>query len=553
MTMSHSGKTVQIAILGMGAVGTTTCITLIRELLARKGGPPVEIHTFEKTSSIGAGLAYGTKHDFHVLNMRAWTMSLFREAPADFTNWLRGSNESQDDEYVPRRLFGDYIRQRYTETLNAAAGSHISVVQHHAEVTDCHDMGDRFVLTSSSGRMSFDYLIMCPGHLPRRISDNSSFEQSPRYLHSPWEAQQYGQIDRDATVGILGTSLTAVDVLLTLKNSDFRGSMVCFSRKRSLPKVQGPYVKYPLRHITHERLRQLTDGFTRELTLLEVQALFAEELESVVDAGRLCKRRLETSSASVARTLEHDLSEAEGGRTLWYSALDATSTIIPLIWRHMSSDAKTHFLATHESTWTMFRHCMPATNARKLLGLAKADRLRVHTGLEHITYDEGRAQFEVTFRHEGKPCQRRVDYLINATGTTFSLDRIDSPLVENMRRRGQMLANPLGGVEVDFASSQLLYRHRVKSRRICFVGPLTKGVHFYTNSFEMNRDSAERAAGFVVASLLPRDPRAARNSQKGRNHEHRLHDRFAAEPRPLRDPAALARDRPCHGVAVVER
>jgi hypothetical protein len=74
-TMSHSGKTVQIAILGMGAVGTTTCITLIRELLARKGAPAVEIHTFEKTSSIGAGLAYGTKHDFHVLNMRAWTMS----------------------------------------------------------------------------------------------------------------------------------------------------------------------------------------------------------------------------------------------------------------------------------------------------------------------------------------------------------------------------------------------------------------------------------------------------------------------------------------------
>ena len=88
--MSHSGKTVRIAILGMGAVGTTTCITLVRELLARKGAQPVEIHTFEKTSSIGAGLAYGTKHDFHVLNMRAWTMSLFREDPADFTTgWFK--------------------------------------------------------------------------------------------------------------------------------------------------------------------------------------------------------------------------------------------------------------------------------------------------------------------------------------------------------------------------------------------------------------------------------------------------------------------------------
>jgi uncharacterized NAD(P)/FAD-binding protein YdhS len=537
----------------MGAVGTTTGITLIRELLGRTGAPPVEIHTFEKTSSIGAGLAYGTKHDFHLLNMRASTMSLFREAPADFTNWLRGSGESHHDEYVPRRLFGDYIRQRYAETLNAAAGSHISVVQHHSEVTDCQDIGDRVVLTSSSGRMSVDYFIMCPGHLPRRISDDSgSYEQSPRYLHSPWEAEQYGQIHRDATVGILGTSLTAVDVLLTLENSDFGGSMLCFSRKRSLPKVQGPYVKYPLRHITHERLRQLTDDFTCELTLREVQALFAQELETVVDAGRLCRRRLEPGSASVARTLEHDLFEAESGRTLWYSALDATGTIIPLIWRHMSSEAKTHFLAVHESMWTMFRHCMPATNARKLLGLARADRLHVHTGLEHITYDQQRAQFEVTFRNEGKPCQRRVDYLVNATGTTFSLDRIDSPLFENMRRRGQMLANPLGGVEVDFSSSQLLYRHGVKSRRICFVGPLTKGVHFYTNSFEMNRDSVERAAGFVVASLR-RDPRAAKNPQNGRNHDHPLRDRFAAEPWPLRDPAALARDRPCHGVAVVER
>jgi uncharacterized NAD(P)/FAD-binding protein YdhS len=531
--MSNCEKAVRIAILGMGAVGTTTCINLIRELLARKSAPAVEIHTFEKTSSIGAGLAYGTKHDFHVLNMRARTMSLFRQAPADFTNWLRGSGESHHDEYVPRRLFGDYVRQRYTETLNAAAGTHISVVQHHTEVTDCQDFGDRVVLTSSSGRIGFDYVFMCPGHLPQRISDDSSYEQSPRYLHSPWEAQQYGQIHRDATVGILGTSLTAVDVLLTLKNSDFRGSMLCFSRNRSLPKVQGPYVKYPLRHITHERLRQLTNDFTRELTLRDVQALFARELRSIGDARRVRKRHLEPSSASVARTLEHDLSEADGGRTLWYSALDATSPIIPLIWRHMASEAKKHFLAVHESTWTMFRHCMPATNARKLLALAKADRLRVHTGLEHITYDQGRAQFDVTFRHEGEPCRRRVDYLINATGTTFSLDRVNSPLLENMRRRGQILANPLGGVEVDFSSSQLLYRHGVKSRRICFVGPLTKGVHFYTNSFEMNRDSAERAAAFVVASLLPRGRRAARHLHNGYSHDHSLHHRFAAEPRPL--------------------
>ena len=178
----------------------------------------------------------------------------------------------------------------------------------------------------------------------------------------------------------------------------------------------------------------------------------------------------------------------------------------------MTSEAKAHFLDVHESTWTMFRHCMPATNARKLLALAKADRLRVHTGLEHIAYDEERAQFDVTFRHEGKPCQRPVDYLVNATGTTFSLDRIDSPLLENMRRRGQMLANPLGGVEVDFSSSRLLYRHGLNSRRICFVVPSPGGALLH-ELVRMNRDSAERATGSCRVGAATRRARRAKSAE----------------------------------------
>src|SRR5438105_3959258 len=111
---------------------------LVDELLAMRRAHEVELLLFEKGPSPGAGVAYGTAHECHLLNMRAETMSLFDDRPGDFAAWLRRhpnaaarlEASAPDDEpaaYVPRRLFAEYARGCLARSLERAMTAGMSV------------------------------------------------------------------------------------------------------------------------------------------------------------------------------------------------------------------------------------------------------------------------------------------------------------------------------------------------------------------------------------------------------------------------------------------
>ncbi|MCT9081059.1 FAD/NAD(P)-binding protein [Streptomyces fulvoviolaceus] len=488
----------RFAVAGMGATGVGVFVALVRSLAAGGHTAGAEVHIFETKERLGAGVAYSTPHDCHLLNMRAATMSVRAEDPDHFVHWLAERNAlgpAGAGEYVPRRLFAEYLQEFFDEALAEARQRGIKVVTHKSVVSDCREDALGVHLIAGLDHFVFGHVFLCLGDLPS--TEYLEFTKLPTYVHSMWQGAGLEAIDPDATVGILGTSLTAVDALLQLRAAGHRGPVTCFSRRRSLPKVQGPRVRHTLRHVTEDNLRRLTGDFTRQLEFAEVAELFRRELEDGLGLAIDWKRVLARPADPVTHTLAKDVELAENGQTLWYSILDATSEIVPLVWRSMSPGARASFMTEHLSIWSMFRHCMPLDNARRLLDMATDGAFAVASELTSVTYDEE----DAAFRMEAGGAAHRVEWLVNATGTGFALDCSDSSLIQNMLMRGDITPHPLGGIDVDFDTLRVVRRDGSLSERAHYIGPLTRGVHFYTNSFETNLANAHSAVAAVLTRL----------------------------------------------------
>src|SRR4029453_2442452 len=66
----------------------------------------------------GGGVAYGAARPWHLLNSRAGAMSADPDAPGHFTRWAGAA----PDAFLPRPLYGRYLRAALDETVAAHPG-----------------------------------------------------------------------------------------------------------------------------------------------------------------------------------------------------------------------------------------------------------------------------------------------------------------------------------------------------------------------------------------------------------------------------------------------
>lgn len=546
MNIARGSGQLRIAIVGMGATGVAAFVHLVRALARRRigrgGSEAVTVHCFESSDKLGHGLAYSTQQDCHRLNMRAATMSLFPEHPGDFVEWLSTSNaarapeRSSDDfscdtskpwssahqQYVPRRKFGEYLNVRLRESVEQARHCGIKVVHHRAPVHALDQLGNKYWVTTPDARTECDTALLCLGYLPRRATE--PFEQSAHFIPNPFDTARLDQIPLQARVGILGSSLTAVDAVLTLEGRGFHGKVSCFSRRRGLPKVQGaptPHVAMSptaLRSCTLNGIRRATSRAGGQLSLSDAFQMLRDDLHGVPGAQELPHHAQRWDGYHALSALQRDVEEARAGRVPWYPILDATGAVAPSLWRALDDASKREFLRDYESLWAMVRHCMPLPTAERLLTLVEAGTLDVRVGLQSVNIREeavaetaesasatavtanATPRFELVCSTGRDTTRHGVDYLIDGRGAEFDVSRVQSPLLDSLRQGGLLRPCPHGGVDVDFDTCALVDSRGQRAPGLFFVGPLTKGVHFYTNSFETQRDNAQRAVSALLAS-----------------------------------------------------
>ena len=122
-----------VGVVGGGFTGAAVSISC----LARIDGP-FRLVVVEPRASLGRGVAYGAHHPLHLLNVRTRDLSVRAGQPGDFLNWAfrqldqgenhAGLHEGLAHTFLPRQLFGEYVRERFFEAVEARSDVDLKIV-----------------------------------------------------------------------------------------------------------------------------------------------------------------------------------------------------------------------------------------------------------------------------------------------------------------------------------------------------------------------------------------------------------------------------------------
>jgi hypothetical protein len=231
-----------IAIIGGGAAGAALFGALLNL------DDDATVHWVTGRSS-GRGVAYGTRDEHHLLNVRAGGMGLYLDQEEDFVQHaVRGGAEVRQTDFLPRRVFGDFIEAQVRARMAVAEKRARRFALHTTEAVriDPH-VGGYEILLANNEVLRADAVVLAVGALSprplRTVSDHAL--ASGAYELNPWNLSQRNRAPRRLIV--IGTGLTAVDTLLSASTLWPDAELVAVSRHGQLPFVHSilPAQPYP--------------------------------------------------------------------------------------------------------------------------------------------------------------------------------------------------------------------------------------------------------------------------------------------------------------------
>jgi uncharacterized NAD(P)/FAD-binding protein YdhS len=380
-----------IAIIGGGVSGTLTAFHLLRQ------GTPARVILIDQRPNFGLGLAYSTPSLHHLLNVPAGKISALPDQPGHFLNWLRKHHDPAATEktFAPRAVFGRYIQSLLASTS--------PIEQEIATVVDVrrHDSGA--VLTLDNGcELRADLVVLATGNFdPAPLPGiTKAASDLGLYRHNAWVAETYEGLHPDAPVALIGTGLTAVDVVLRLRELGHHGRIIALSR----------HGIFPNRH--------------EDYTPLSSAAI-------PLDTPATCVAYLHALRAAIRAGAE------------WRAAIDSLRETTNELWLRLPIEEKKRFRRHLQRRWEVVRHRMAPPIADVIEAELRNGTLEIHEG--HLkTVDASPAGAHITLRtHDGSE-SFYAERVINCTGPSMNYRRVSSDLLQNLFQRGLVTSGPLG-------------------------------------------------------------------------------------------------------------
>jgi uncharacterized NAD(P)/FAD-binding protein YdhS len=519
-----------IGVVGGGSIAVSYARQLTQLAIEHKIARQIEVVVFEPRAVIGAGAAYEADLASNLLNTRADSMSVMYGDKRHFLTWLLG-NEHQwrsaypdatikPESFLPRELFGRYLESIHAETLRIARQNSLEIRHIRDEVVDLvathHGIT---VVTSSRDEHAVNYIALCAGNLP---ANNFDFlVGQPGYFNSPYPCAALAEsIDKQSTVGIIGTNLSAIDAALALSAAGHKGKIVCASRNGRLPSVRGHLNDgHVLRYLTRERIDALATYSGGRVPLATIAQLLMKEMADKTGKPFDVTAIL-NEEAGVYDYLDTEIAESNNHNRPWQSVIYSLNSVIDLIWDKLPLEDKITFHERFRSQWMSYRVSFPVQNAMRLMDMMRRDAMQVVGGLKSVSYDEDRKLFCLSAedRRWRLPMSFEVERLINATGYSLDVAKSSVPLIRNMLCRRIATPNPFAGFNVDFDTGNLITGTGSREERVYVQGSLATGTYFWTNAMDVNVRIAYRQAQHLVLEMSRRlsDP------NEKRPHDNRL-------------------------------
>ncbi len=398
--MITASEAEDIAILGFGFGGLMVLANLVR--LAEK---PMRGAIISPDLS-GHGLAYSTPHTHHLLNVPAANMGAWAHAIDDFAHWLESdaAHAAQHvlplpqlpaaTDFAPRALYAHYLTHLLQQTRQLAQQKSIALRFVARAAESLKRQGDTWIITTTEGEIAARQVVLATGNEVKPV-----FPQvvHPTIHQSPWHLPPLGQA---GPIAIIGTGLTAVDTILTLRSQGYAGDIIAISRNGLWPQPHRRDVK-PYR--------------------FDAAALHAQK--------------------NLAGLLRH-IRAAISAHGDWRGVVDALRLHSQALWQKLEPRDQQRAIRRLATLWSIHRHRMAPEIAVRT---AADNQLRtIATRSMTLAEEGGELLLTVQHRADGETEMLRPAAIINCTGPELNWARSAQPLLRGLLRDGYVTAHPTG-------------------------------------------------------------------------------------------------------------
>ena len=426
--------TTRIAVVGAGFSGVAVAVQLLKTLR-----DPATVYLLNRNARFARGMAYGTRSASHLLNVPAGRMGIDAADEGGFLRFLREQGiAATGSDFVPRKFFGDYLEHELERAQHEARpGVLLKLVS--TQVTRLEEAADGVRLTSDDGwTLVASDVVLAFGNFPPQPPTSHDIWNLPVAINDPWAAQALQGIPRDARVLLVGTGLTAVDVLLSLADRGHAGPITLLSRRGKLPQP------HRLQH---------APPLARPVA---------------VPPGRL-------SPLQLLRRVRKGIAEAAQSGCDWRDVIAGLRADTPAIWERLDEAGRRQFLRHLQPFWDTHRHRTAPQTDERLRGLFASPQVNVVAGrIGALSAGDATVQAAWRPRGAGNVVHAEFDRVINCTGPSMDLRRVADGLMDSLRGQHAVRVDPMGlGLGVGEG-----YRLRKADgslhARVRYVGPLLK-------------------------------------------------------------------------------
>ncbi len=442
----------RVAIIGFGFSGLMVAANLVRN-----AATSLVLYIITPDAP-GFGMAYGTTDVDHLLNVPAAKMGAVADAVEGFYHWLQtaeaaaqkkrlGLNKDyRETDFAPRALYAAYLQSIWHSTQDIAAQKKIELKLVPSTAVGITPGDEPAVLTERGDAIAVDAMVLATGHEIKPVMAHLPAEY---ILQSPWVAGAFMEAKEwPSPVVLMGTGLTAVDTIMSLRNAGYAGEIIAFSRHGFLPQPH----KYGLK------------GFAFDAAALSAQNSLAALMRYV--------RRAMTQHGE------------------WRDVVDALRPHTQKLWQKLSTRDQQLFLARVLSFWSVHRHRMaPEISARVQQEIASGGVRIIASKRFEASVVEGKAL--LTLHAKNATHDLWPGKIINCTGPEMNVARSKQPLLKQALADGVVESHATGlGVAVDLHARAWGALHP----QFYIVGPLMTGQWLESTAVPELRVQAATAA-----------------------------------------------------------
>lgn len=446
----------RVAIIGGGAAGAT----LLSELLERPTPQPLHLDWYTGGGTPGRGIAYGTRSERHLLNVRAASMGMFANRPNGFLEHMqRRDPDISGTDFLPRYCYGEYLEAETAGALARAKnhGHDVRIVPYAVDAMVPENDGVTIFQGETTTRV--EAAVLALGTLPPRPLPqvDEALLASGRYVTQPWSLLAETRPDAQAHhVVVIGLGLTAVDVIIELAALWPQARFTALSRHGLLPEVHQASASLPYE-----------DG--------------EELVEAMHDAPDI-------------RTWMHLLRDAIAHTDDWRRVIDSLRPHTQRLWQLLPHADRARFLRHARWAWERSRHRLPPQVAQSIAALEQTGRLQRLSGHLHgATLGEAGPQLAYLPRHENQQRVLSADLVVQSVGLDNDIRGTQHTLLQQLLTNGHIRPDPFG-LGIQAAPDGRLLHDNSAWPRLYAIGSMLRGTLWESTAMPEIRQQARQLA-----------------------------------------------------------